>query len=234
MIAPRPILVVEADPTQRQILVESLSTGSEFAVSVAATLSEADALLSAEAARFDAIIIDPDVPDGNGHGYLAKLRQLGHNMPIIVVTNSGDEADVVRVLNAGAVDYLMKPLRLNELQARLKAQLRVFDSSEHATFTIGPYSFRPAAKLLNDRAGRRLRLTNKEAAILKFLYRAGAKTVARGTLLDEVWGYNAGVTTHTLETHIYRLRQKIEADPANCQMLVTDQGGYRLNIAVAA
>jgi DNA-binding response OmpR family regulator len=234
MIAPRPILVVEADPTQRQILVESLSTGSEFAVSVAATLSEADALLSAEAARFDAIIIDPDVPDGNGHGYLAKLRQQGHNMPIIVVTNSGDEADVVRVLNAGAVDYLMKPLRLNELLARLKAQLRAFDSSVDATYTIGPYSFYPAAKLLTDRAGRRFRLTDKETALLKCLYRAGTKSVARGTLLDEVWGYNAGVTTHTLETHIYRLRQKIEADPANCQMLVTEQGGYRLNVAVAA
>jgi DNA-binding response OmpR family regulator len=234
MIVARPILVVEADPTQRQILAESLCLGKEFTVNVAATLSEADALLGAVDARFDAIIIDPDVPDGNGHSYLAKLRQQGHKMPIIVVTNSGDEADVVRVLNAGAVDYLMKPLRLNELLARLKAQLRVFDASEHATFMIGRYAFQPAAKLLTDRAGRRLRLTSKEVDILKFLYRAGAEVVTRSTLLDSVWGYNAGVTTHTLETHIYRLRQKMEANPASCQMLVTDQGGYRLNIAIAA
>jgi DNA-binding response OmpR family regulator len=234
MIAARPILVVEADPALRQILVESLGLGNGFTVSQAATLSEADALLGAVDARFDAIIIDLDLPDGNGYSYLAKLRQHDQNMPIIVVTNSGDEADVVRVLNAGAVDYLMKPLRLNELQARLKAQLRVFDASEHATFMIGQYSFRPAAKLLNDRAGRRLRLTNKEVSILKFLYRAGPKTVSRAILLGEVWGYNAGVTTHTLETHIYRLRQKIEANPANCQMLVTGQGGYRLNVAIAA
>jgi DNA-binding response OmpR family regulator len=211
MIAARPILVVEADPTQRQILAESLAVGNEFTVSVAATLSEANALLSGVDARFDAIIIDPDVPDGNGHSYLATLRQQGHNMPIIVVTNSGDEADVVRVLNAGAVDYLMKPLRLSELQARLKAQLRAFDASEHATFMIGQYSFHPAAKLLTDRVGRRLRLTSKEVDILKFLYQAGAKVVTRATLLDEVWGYNAGVTTHTLDTHIYRLRQKMEA-----------------------
>jgi DNA-binding response OmpR family regulator len=234
MIAARPILVIEADPAQRQVLAESLSLGNEFTVSVAATLSEADALLRVVDARFDAIIIDPDVPDGNGHSYLASLRQQGHKMPIIVVTNSGDEAEVIRVLNAGAVDYLMKPLRLNELLARLKAQLRAFDASEHATFMIGQYSFRPAAKLLTDRAGRRLRLTNKEVDILKFLYRAGAKVVTRTNLLDGVWGYNAGVTTHTLETHIYRLRQKIEANPASCQMLVTDQGGYRLNIAIAA
>jgi DNA-binding response OmpR family regulator len=234
MIAARPILVVEADPAQRQILAESLSFDNEFTVRATATLSEADALLSTVDARFDAIIIDPEVPDGNGHSYIAKLRQQGHKMPIIVVTNSGDEADVVRVLNAGAVDYLVKPLRLNELLARLKAQLRMFDASEHATFMIGPYSFQPAAKLLTDRAGHRLRLTNKEVDILKFLYRADAKVVTRAILLDGVWGYNSGVTTHTLETHIYRLRQKIEANPANCQMLVSVQGGYRLNIAIAA
>jgi DNA-binding response OmpR family regulator len=234
MIAARPILVVDADPVQRQILAASLSLSNEFTVSVTATLSEADALLGAVHARFDAIIIDPDLPDGNGHSYLAKLRHQGHKMPIIVVTNSGDEADVVRVLNAGAVDYLMKPLRLNELLARLKAQLRVFDASEHATFMIGQYSFRPAAKLLTDQSGRRLRLTSKEVDILKFLYRAGAKVVTRAILLDGVWGYNAGVTSHTLETHIYRLRQKIEANPANCQTLVTDRGGYRLNSAIAA
>jgi DNA-binding response OmpR family regulator len=234
MIAARPILVIEADPAQRKILADSLGLGNEFAVNLAATLDEADALLGAVDARFDAIIIDPNMPDGNGHSYLAKLRQQGHKMPIIVVTDSDDEADVVRVLNAGAVDYLMKPLRLNELLARLKAQLRVFDVSEHATFMIGQYSFRPAAKLLTDQLGRRLRLTNKEMEILKFLYRAGAKTVTRAILLDGVWGYNAGVTTHTLETHIYRLRQKMEVNPAECQMLITDQGGYRLNIAIAA
>jgi DNA-binding response OmpR family regulator len=232
--AARPILVIESDPAQGRILAESVGLSNEFTISVTATLDEADALLGAVDARFDAIIIDPDVAEGNGHGYLAKLRQQGHKMPIIVVTKSGEEADVVRVLNAGAVDYLTKPLRLNELLARLRAQLRVFDASEHATFVIGQYTFRPAAKLLTDQAGRRLRLTNKEVGILKFLYSAGEKVVARSTLLDGVWGYNPGTTTHTLETHIYRLRRKIEADPASCQMLVTDQGGYRLNIAIAA
>jgi DNA-binding response OmpR family regulator len=229
MIAARPILVVEADPVQRQILAESLDLSQEFTVSVAATLSEADALLGGVDARFDAIIIDPDAPDGSGHSYFAKLRQQDHKMPVIVVANSTEEADVVRVLNAGAVDYLMKPLRLNELLARLKAQLRVFDASEHATFTIGQYTFHPAAKLLKDRSGRRIRLTNKEVDILKFLYRAEAKIVTRAVLLNEVWGYNEGVSTHTLETHIYRLRQKIEAD-----LLISEPGGYRLNIAIAA
>jgi DNA-binding response OmpR family regulator len=137
---------------------------------------------------------------------------------------------VVRGLDSGANDYIAKPFRLNELLARLRAQLRIFENSEDAVFSIGPYTFRPSAKLLQDPAkNRRIRLTEKEAAILKFLYRAGTRAVARQVLLNEVWGYNAAVTTHTLETHIYRLRQKIEPDPANARLLVTEGGGYRLD-----
>jgi DNA-binding response OmpR family regulator len=86
----------------------------------------------------------------------------------------------------------------------------------------------PAAKILHDQAAnRKIRLTEKETAILKYLYRIGA-VVDRDTLLGEVWGYNAGVSTHTLETHVYRLRQKIEPDPSKVTLLVTEAGGYRL------
>ena len=83
-------------------------------------------------------------------------------------------------------------------------------------------------KLLVTEDGRKVRLTEKETNILKYLYRAQGKPVARDELLSEVWGYNATVTTHTLETHIYRLRQKVEPDPANARLLLTDAGGYRL------
>jgi DNA-binding response OmpR family regulator len=93
---------------------------------------------------------------------------------------------------------------------------------------VGPYAFHPADRLLVDAKGRKLRLTDKEANILKYLYRAGDKSVTREELLAEVWGYNAGVTTHTLETHVYRLRQKIESEPGNARLLVTEAGGYRL------
>ena len=155
-------------------------------------------------------------------------------MPIIMLTGSDDEADIVRGLDAGANDYIAKPFRLAELLARLRAQVRIFENSEDAVFTIGPYTFRPSAKLLQEPVkNRRIRLTEKEAAILKFLYRAGTRPVARQVLLNEVWGYNANVTTHTLETHIYRLRQKIEPDPGNARLLVTEGGGYRLDPAAA-
>lgn len=234
MTTTRRILIVEDDQIQREILGESL--GGEFNVSTAATLAEADAILgTSDDARFDAIVLDLGMPDGNGHDYCLMLRRQGHKMPIIIVSGSGDEAEVVRGLDAGANDCMTKPFRLNELQARLRAHLRIFDNSEDATFTIGRYTFRPAAKTMMDHAAnRRLRLTGKETAILKFLYRAGARSVTRPTLLEEVWGYKSGVTTHTLETHIYRLRQKLEANPGNCRLLVTDAGGYRLNAALAA
>ena len=230
MTAERPILVVDDDTTLREALLEQLQIDGEFAVAEATTISEAEALMTGKDARFDAVILDVGLPDGDGRDLCALLRRQGLRMPIIMLTGSDDEADVVRGLDAGANDYIAKPFRLAELLARLRAQLRIFENSEDAVFTIGPYTFRPSAKLLHEPVkNRRIRLTEKEAAILKFLYRAGTRPVARQVLLNEVWGYNAAVTTHTLETHIYRLRQKIEPDPSNARLLVTEGGGYRLD-----
>jgi DNA-binding response OmpR family regulator len=148
--------------------------------------------------------------------------------PIIMLTAATSDTDTIRGLDAGADDYVAKPFKFSVLLARIRAQLRSHEQSENAVFHIGPYEFRPAQKLLIDDAKRKVRLTEKETNILKYLYRAGGKPVAREELLTEVWGYNAGVTTHTLETHIYRLRQKIEPDAAAARLLVTEAGGYRL------
>ena len=112
----------------------------------------------------------------------------------------------------------------------MQAQLRRFDTSEDAVFTIGPYTFRPASKLLiRTNTKQRIRLTGKEADILKFLYHHANHDVSRQVVRDAVWGYNAGVMTHTLETHVYRLRQKMESDPTHCRLLVSAPGGYRLD-----
>jgi DNA-binding response OmpR family regulator len=212
------------------MLTEQLAVDGEFTATGAETASEAETKINARESRFDAVILDVGLPDGDGRDLCARLRRNGVKVPIIMLTGSDEEADVVRGLDSGANDYIAKPFRLAELLARLRAQLRIFENSEDAVFTIGPYTFRPAAKLLQDPAkNRRIRLTEKEAAILKFLYRAGSKPVPRQVLLNEVWGYNSAVTTHTLETHIYRLRQKIEPDPSNARLLVTEGGGYRLD-----
>jgi DNA-binding response OmpR family regulator len=230
MSGERPILIVDDDRSLREELAAQLQVDGEFTADEAASVSEAEAKIRKQEQRFDALILDVGLPDGDGRDLCATLRKQGMRMPIIMLTGSDEEADVVRGLDSGANDYIAKPFRLNELLARLRAQLRIFENSEDAVFTIGPYTFRPSAKLLQEpQRNRRIRLTEKEAAILKFLYRAGTKPVARQILLNEVWGYNAAVTTHTLETHIYRLRQKIEPDPANARLLVTEGGGYRLD-----
>jgi DNA-binding response OmpR family regulator len=224
----RPILIVEDDAALRATLAEQIMLAGEFHIVEAETAADADAKLSEGNARYDAILLDIGLPDADGREFCAKLRRDGKRMPVIMLTGADAEQDVVRGLDAGANDYVAKPFRLGELLARVRAQLRVFDNSEDAVFTIGPYMFRPSAKLLLEPArNRKIRLTEKECGILKFLYRA-AKPVPRQVLLNEVWGYNSEVTTHTLETHIYRLRQKIEADPADTRLLVTVPGGYLL------
>jgi DNA-binding response OmpR family regulator len=228
MSGQRPILVVDDDTALRTALIEQLELDGEFAPQEADCLAAAAAVLDT-GVRFDAVLLDVGLPDGDGRDFCRKLREQGLKAPVIMLTASAEESDVVRGLDSGANDYIAKPFRINELLARLRAQMRAFETSEDAVFQIGPYTFRPSARQLLDQNGRRIRLTDKEAAILKFLYRAGGRPVSRQLLLGEVWGYNAAVTTHTLETHIYRLRQKIEPDPAVSRLLITEGGGYRLS-----
>ncbi|NOG70673.1 response regulator transcription factor [Roseicella sp. DB1501] len=229
MTIARPILIVEDDEALRASLAEQIAMEGDFIVDEASSAAEAMAKLANAETRYDAILLDIGLPDADGRDVCARLRRDGQRMPIIMLTGADAEQDVVRGLDSGANDYIAKPFRLSELLARLRAQLRVFDNSEDATFTIGHYLFRPSVRLLVDPAkNRKVRLTDKECRILKYLLRANAAPVNRATLLADVWGFNSGVTTHTLETHIYRLRQKMEADPANPQLLLTDRGAYRL------
>ena len=221
------ILLVDDDDALRQSLAEQLQLHEEFLTTECANAK--DGIEKAKAEHFDAVLLDVELPDMDGRDACRLLRRNGVKAPIIMLTAHDSDSDQILGLDAGANDYVVKPFRLNVLLARLRAQLRQHEQSEDAVFTIGPYSFRPAAKvLLADEGETKVRLTEKETAILKYLYRAGDKVIARDTLLGEVWGYNAGVTTHTLETHVYRLRQKIERDPSNAEILVTEPGGYKL------
>ena len=220
------ILIVDDEADFRDSLIEQFDLSEGFAPQSAATGEEAlDALV---AGRVDIVDLDIDMPGIGGLEACRRLRAAGHRMPVIMLTGRGGEKDTVDGLDAGANDYVSKPFAFSVLLARVRAQLRSFEQTEDATFEIGPYEFRPSTKTLRTKEGKRIRLTEKETEILKYLYRAGGRAVARETLLSEVWGYNAAVTTHTLETHIYRLRQKIEPDPANARLLLTDPGGYRL------
>jgi DNA-binding response OmpR family regulator len=226
----RPLLIVEDDAALRATLVEQLAAEGDFSPEGVESIADAESKLTGMDPHFDAILLDVGLPDGDGREFCATLRRRGQRMPIIMLTGADSEADVVRGLDAGADDYIAKPFSFPELSARLRAQLRTFDNSPDVVFHIGPYAFRPSTRVLLERGhGRKIWLTDKEAAILKFLYRAGGNPVPRQVLLNEVWGYNSAVTTHTLETHIYRLRQKIEANPAAPSLLLTLPGGYALN-----
>ncbi len=223
----RRILLVDDDPALRQSLGEQLRLHEEFVAVEAASGLQAIELAKLE--RFDAVLLDVGLPDMDGREVCRLLRRNGVDAPIIMLTGADSEVDTILGLESGANDYVTKPFRLGVLLARLRAHLRQHEGSESAVFTVGPYTFRPGAKfLLDEKAKKKIRLTEKETAILKYLYRIGSRAVDRDTLLGEVWGYNAGVTTHTLETHVYRLRQKIERDPSNARILVTEPGGYRL------
>ena len=235
MIPAKRILLVDDDTALRQSLAEQLRLLEEFETEEAGdgagalNAVRAGAAAGSAGAGFSAVLLDVGLPDMDGRDVCKLLRREGVRCPIIMLTASASDADTILGLESGANDYVTKPFRLGVLIARLRAQLRQFEQTEDAVFAIGPYSFRPGAKLLLDEAAnRKIRLTEKETAILKYLYRAGDLVVGRETLLGEVWGYNAAVTTHTLETHVYRLRQKIEADPSNARILVTEPGGYRL------
>ncbi len=225
---PRPsqILLVDDDEVFRVELAEQLRMHESFDVREAATGREALSLL--EGHGFDAIILDVGLPDTDGRDLCRLIRKRGVKAPILMLTAHSGDADTILGLDSGANDYVAKPVRLGVLLARLRAQLRQFELSDDATFQIGPYKFRPSVKMLITSDNRKIHLTEKETAILKYLYRVGDRPVPREVLLDEVWGYNSAVTTHTLETHIYRLRQKIEPQPGETNILVTEPGGYRL------
>ncbi len=222
----RTILVVDDDADLRETLVEQLALYDEFNV-----LQEASAVQGMQAARsgaVDLLIMDVGLPDMDGREAVKMLRKNGFKAPIVMLTGHDTDSDTILGLEAGANDYVTKPFRFAVLLARIRAQLRQHEQSEDATFTVGPYLFKPSQKLLSTEDGQKIRLTEKEAAIIRYLYRADQKVVTRDVLLEEVWGYNSGVTTHTLETHVYRLRQKIERDPSNAEILVTENGGYKI------
>jgi DNA-binding response OmpR family regulator len=226
MARAKTILIVDDDADVREALREQLELTEEFTAADAATAAEG--LRLAKEARPDLILLDVELPDMDGREALKLMRSSGVSSPVVMLTAASGDSDTILGLESGANAYVTKPFKFSVLLAHIRAQLRSHEQSEDAVFRIGPYEFRPASKLLLDAKGKKVRLTDKETNILKYLYRAGSKVISREELLTEVWGYNAGVTTHTLETHVYRLRQKIEPDPTGPKILITEAGGYRL------
>jgi len=226
MTTTKKILIVDDDDMLRDSLKEQFALHDEFTVADAANATAG--VKAAKTDHADLVLLDVNLPDMDGREACKIMRRNGYKGPILMLTGQGSDSDTILGLDSGANDYVTKPFRFGVLLARVRAHLRQHEQSEDAIFKVGPYTFKPSAKILTRDDNKKIRLTEKETAIIKFLYRAGEQVVGRDVLLHDVWGYNAGVTTHTLETHIYRLRQKIERDPSHAEILVTEGGGYKL------
>jgi DNA-binding response OmpR family regulator len=225
MTGVKKILIVDFDKNLQEILKEQLEVQGEFITDAA---NDGQTAIDKTLAQYyDLIIMEVGLTDIDGRVVCRTMRENGITSPIVILSNSIDDLDAISALDAGASDYVTKPFKFSLLIARLRARIRETQQSENAVFQIGPYSFSPLDKsMLDNRTAHKIRLTEKETAIIKFLYLADGGVVSRDKLLGEVWGYNPGIATHTLETHVYRLRQKIEEDPSNAQILVTKSNGY--------
>src|SRR6266702_5867225 len=205
---PTRILLAEYDDVLRASLAEQLQfEGYDVVVA-----KDGDAACAAAREPFGFAII------GLGDGIAGTLREQGLTCPPLLLTD-GDAPTTQ--------ESLVRPFRFSALLARLHALNTHHAPADDMAVRIGPYTFHPSAKLLQAE-GRKVRLTEKETNILKFLH-ASPGTVPRDILLHEVWGYSPAVATHTLETHSYRLRNKLEQDPAKAQLMQTEAGGYHLS-----
>ncbi len=220
------IIIIDDDDMLRETLKEQFSLHDEFVVTDASTATAGVKAVKADHA--DLVLLDVNLPDMDGREACKIIRKNGYKGPVIMLTAQSSDSDTILGLDSGANDYVTKPFRFGVLLARIRAHLRQHEHSEDAVFKVGPYTFKPSSKMLIKDDNKKIRLTEKETAIIKFLLRSGEQIVSRDVLLHDVWGYNAGVTTHTLETHVYRLRQKIERDPSHAEILVTEGGGYKL------
>ena len=222
------ILAVDDDHLLRQVLRDQFASYQLLQFSEAGSLAEAR--LSLEQSLPDLVILDVQLPDGNGFEYCEELRANGFDRPIIMLTGQDTEDDVITGLDGGANDYVAKPMRIAELITRINAQLRQYKSSDDARFPIAGLDFVPAHKTVSNIEGKIISLTEKETLILKKLFRTSPETVSKDVLLSEIWGYGEGMTTHTIETHIYRLRQKLRRLEAG-HIIETTGDGYRLPLS---
>ena len=178
----------------------------------------------------DLILLDIEMPDGNGVEICKRLRSDGFTKPIVMLTAKNAESEIIKGLEAGANEYVTKPVRMGELLTRIHTQLWQFNSLDDGQFEMADLIFVPANKMLHKIGCVQMQaLTEKETTILKFLYRTFPESATKDVLLTEIWGMQNGLTTHTLETHIYRLRKKI-GRLTKASVVITTQNGYRLEL----
>lgn len=226
MKAAHHLLIVSPEHSSHQSPLRQLALYDEFVIAWAGSAAEAMRLLAD--VHHTAVLVDAPLPDLDEAAFCRQVRRQGTRTPMLVL-GAGNDAAVILALEAGAIDYLAKPVRANLLMARLRAHLRQYEQCEAAAIPMGQFVLRAGDKVLLDTAsGQEIRLTARETDLLKYLHRAGDRTVSQSRLLTDVWGYHASVDTHTVQTHVHRLRRKIGDGRGRTKLIVTDGHGYRL------
>jgi len=228
---PEKILIIE-DTADIARMVKAALGESGFQVSHAKDGIEGLAVL--QSSRFDLILLDLNLPGMDGLAVCRALRNQGNDIPIIMLTCRNSEQDIVLGLELGADDYLTKPFSLPELTARIRSLLRRTDSPRSPQ-PVSPQTLIRVGDLIIDlekrqvlRGGEKIMLTAKEFELLVLLARHPGRVFTRDQLLNDVWGYNNSCYEHTVNSHVNRLRSKIEPDPANPVYIHTAWGvGYR-------
>ena len=219
------VLIVDDEPEMVRGLEDNLRfegyqtvSASDGRRGLALALSEAP----------DLILLDIMMPGMSGWEVCRELREKGLDIPVIMLTARGEEVDRVKGLELGADDYVTKPFGLRELLARIRAVLRrPGPRRKFEEFAFGELRIQLRARLV-FRAGKEVRLTRKEFDLLRYLVEHRGEVITRDRLLDEVWGYDQFPTTRTVDTHILRLRQKLETDMDHPRYILTVHGqGYR-------
>jgi len=221
------ILLINNDKDLGEALAFQLPLSEKY--QIIETSDETRALTQINNNFCDLVIINSQSSALKECNLTKSLRLDGYKKPIIMLINRNSNLDIPDDQSHKADEYIVKPFRYPVLLKSIETQLHKFKKSENTQYNIGNYVFKPNSKILESNENRSIRLTEKENNILKFLYKNLGNFISREILLHEVWGYNSTVTTHTLETHIYRLRQKIEDDPSNACFLITEPGGYKLH-----
>ena len=220
------ILLVEDDFNLAETLAEAI-TDQRYVVDVAA--DGESALDCIKALDYDLILLDVMLPDLNGIDLCQKLRSQGHQMPILMITALDTVSDKITGLDAGADDYLIKPVDLGELFARIRALLRRGSTSAPPILEWGELKFNPSTYEVSY-ALQPLRLTPKEYSILELLLRNGRRVLSRSVMIDSIWSLEDPPDEDTVKVHIRSLRQKLKAAGASVDFIETVHGlGYRLN-----
>lgn len=221
------ILLLELNETLRVKLSEQLIVNKDFDVTLVDSLQ--DAKWHIGKSPFDLLILGENVNSHSISSFLKLIKETQITNKVLFMKDSDSEEISSTDGFTDNHHFIEKPFRIQHLIKKIDFVLAKISGSTDVTHIIGPFVFFPEKKIItfNDQAD--IELTEKEVGILKCLLSSGEEIVDKDEILKQVWNYNLGVTTHTLETHIYRLRQKLEISPSTPRIIVSEGGGFKLN-----